>query len=292
MGVKLDGKPVVQALREDLIKRVQKLSEENNTPTVQIVRVGDRPDNLSYEKSIIKNCELLGIRSVINGLPEDITQEELVDVIEQANEDNNVHGILLFRPLPEHLDLEEIRKIINPAKDIDCMSPLNIGRILEDDQKGIAPCTPKAVMALLRHYNIPLEGTNVAMVGASLVVGRPLSMLLVEAFATVAICHIYTQDVPSYTTKADVVITACGVPKLFGEKYFNENTIVIDVGINFDENGKLCGDVDYDVVFDKVKAITPTAGGIGIITTTILLSHVVDACETLTQSKCSLADGK
>lgn len=289
MGVKLDGKPVAQALREDLIKRVQKLTSENNTPTVQIIRVGERPDNLSYEKGILKNCELLGIKSNVKCLPAEVSQEELVDVIKQANEDCNVHGILLFRPLPDHLDLEVIRNIINPVKDIDCMSPLNIGRVFNPNQRGIAPCTPKAVMALLKYYNIPLEGANVAMVGASLVVGRPLAMLLVDQFATVSVCHIYTKDIPSYTTKADIVITACGVPKLFGEKYFNENSIVIDVGINFDKDGNLCGDVDYNAVFDKVKAITPTAGGIGIITTTILLSHVVEACETLSQSNFCLS---
>lgn len=283
MAIKLDGKPVVQSLRKDLIKRIQKLTEQNNTPTIQIIRVGERQDDLSYEKSILKNCEILGIKSSVKCLSDEIIQEELEEVIKQSNEDSSIHGILFFRPLPDHLNLQAITDMINPIKDIDCMSPTNMGGIFQTKQKGIAPCTPKAVIALLKHYNIPLEGANVAMIGASLVVGRPLAMLLVDEFATVSVCHIYTQDVPSYTTKADIVITACGVPKLFGEKYFNENSIIIDVGINFDENGKLCGDVDYDKVFDKVKAITPTAGGIGIITTTILLSHVVDACETLAQ---------
>jgi methylenetetrahydrofolate dehydrogenase (NADP+)/methenyltetrahydrofolate cyclohydrolase len=285
MAVILDGKSVALGLREDLIKRVHKLADKNEEPTIQIIRVGDRPDNLSYEKSILKNCEIIGIKGVVKSLPNDIKQCDLEKVIRQSNEDRNIHGILLFRPLPEHLDLEVIRRLINPIKDIDCMSPANIGRVLEPDWNGIAPCTPKAVMALMKHYNIPLEGKNVAMVGASLVVGRPLSMLLVDKFATVSVCHIYTKDVPTYTKKADIVITACGVPKLFGEKYFNENSIVIDVGINFDKNGKLCGDVDYDKVVEEVKAITPTAGGIGIITTTILLSHVVDACEAMANSK-------
>lgn len=283
MAVKLDGRPVTQALREDLIKRVLKLTKEGNTPTLQIIRIGERGDDLSYEKSILKNCDKIGINSVVKALTEETTQEELEEVIKHANEDSGIHGILLFRPLPEHYDLEAIRKIINPAKDVDCMSPVNIGKLLSDNQFSIAPCTAKAVMALLKYYDIPLEGTNVVMVGASLVVGRPLSMLLVNEFATVSICHIYTQDVPFYTTQADIVITACGVPKLFGEKYFNENSTVIDVGINFDKEGNLCGDVDYDGVFDKVKAITPTAGGIGVITTTILLSHVVGASEALTQ---------
>lgn len=282
VGVKLDGKPVAQALRDDIIKRVEKLTSNNNTPTIEIVRIGERSDDLSYEKSVLKNCELLGIQSKVTALPTDITQEELVNVIETANENDGVHGILLFRPIPEHLDLEEIRNIINPVKDIDCMSPLNIGNVLEEDQSGIAPCTAKAVMELLKYYKIPLKGTDVTVVGASLVVGRPLALLLIEEFATVSVCHIHTKDVPSYTTKSEVVVTACGVPKLFKENYFTENTTVIDVGINF-ADGKLCGDVDYDAVFDKVKAITPTAGGIGIITTTILLGHVVNACETMNQ---------
>ncbi|MBB6217321.1 methylenetetrahydrofolate dehydrogenase (NADP+)/methenyltetrahydrofolate cyclohydrolase [Anaerosolibacter carboniphilus] len=284
MGVKLDGKPVVQHLREDIKKRVALLEEDGNTPTMLIIRVGEREDDISYEKSILKNCEILGIRSFVKCLPVDVSQEDLIAVIEQANTNDDIHGIMLFRPLPAHLDLEVIRDVINPMKDIDCMNPVNLQKVLETNVKGIAPCTPKAVVELLKYYNIPLEGANITMVGSSLVVGKPLGLLLIEEKATVTFCHIYTKDVAAFTTKADIVIVAIGKAKLIKDNYFNENTVVIDVGINVTEDGKICGDVDYDLVFDKVKAITPTVGGIGIITTTILLSHVVEACETFVQS--------
>lgn len=285
MGVKLDGKPVAQALREDLIKRVEKLAEKNVTPTIQIIRVGENPSDLSYERGILKNCDLIGIKSRIRVLPLDVTQDELVNIIKEYNVDPDVHGILLFRPLPSHIDLQVIRNVINPVKDIDCMNPINLERVMEPNFSGIGPCTAKAVIALMKYYNMPLKGADITVVGASLVVGKPLANMLTEEFATVSLCHIFTKDVAAYTKNAEIVVTACGVPKLFGEKYFNENAIVIDVGINFDKDGKLCGDVDYDAVFDKVKAITPTAGGIGVITTTILLSHVVEACEALTAAK-------
>ena len=285
MGVKLTGKPVVESLRENIKSRVATLGEKNITPTLLLIRVGEREDDLSYERSILKNCDLLGIKINVMQLPVEITMEEIRKVFEEANKDSNIHGIMIFRPLPDHLDPEEIQNLIDPAKDIDCMSPVNLEKVFEGNSDGFAPCTPKAVIELLKHYEIPLQGANVVVAGRSLVVGKPLGMLLLDENATVTICHSRTKDMPSVTAKADIVVAAIGKAKFMNEEYFSEDSIVVDVGINDDGNGSICGDVDFDNVFDKVKALTPAIGGVGLITTTLLLGHVVQACENLNNSK-------
>ena len=279
MGMKLEGKPVVQFLREDLKQRVSKLGDKGVIPTILILRVGEREDDISYERGILKGCELIGIKSEVRALPLDITFDELEKMIEEANVNNEIHGIMLFRPLPAHIDPDAICKVIAPEKDIDSMSPVNLERVFEGKSKGFAPCTAKAVIEVLKYYNIPLKGANVVVAGRSLVVGKPLAMLLLDENATVTICHSRTKDMPSITTKADIVVAAIGKAKFMTEEYFTPESVVIDVGINDDGAGKICGDVDYEQVFDKVKALTPAVGGVGTITTTILLSHVVHACE-------------
>jgi methylenetetrahydrofolate dehydrogenase (NADP+)/methenyltetrahydrofolate cyclohydrolase len=284
MGIKLEGKPVVQFLREDMKKRISRLGEQGVAPTMLIIRVGEREDDISYERSILKSCALLGIKSQVKCLPVDVMLKEITDVMEASNKDESIHGIMLFRPLPKHLDIEIIRNVIDPVKDIDCMSPVNLEKVFESNTKGVAPCTAKAVIELLKYYNIDLKGANVTVAGRSLVVGKPLAMLLLDENATVTICHSRTKMMPSVTSKADIVVAAIGKAKFMNDEYFSPNSIVIDVGINDAGDGKICGDVDYDLVFDKVKAITPTIGGVGAITTTILLSHVVQACEALTQN--------
>jgi methylenetetrahydrofolate dehydrogenase (NADP+)/methenyltetrahydrofolate cyclohydrolase len=282
MGIKLEGKPVVQYIREDLKRRVAKLEEQGVTPTILVIRVGDREDDISYERGILKNCELLGIKSKVLQLSVEITMERFVKIIEAANKDNQFHGIMIFRPLPVHLDSEVISKVISPEKDIDCMSPVNLEKVFEGGSKGFAPCTAKAVIELLKFYNIPLKGANVAVAGRSLVVGKPLAMLLLDENATVTICHSRTKEMAAITAKADIVVAAVGKAKFMSEEYFSSESIVVDVGINDAGDGKICGDVDFDRTIDKVKSLTPAVGGVGTITTTILLSHVVLACEFLT----------
>jgi methylenetetrahydrofolate dehydrogenase (NADP+) / methenyltetrahydrofolate cyclohydrolase len=279
MGVKLAGKPVVEYLRENIKSRVAILGEKNSNPTLLLIRVGEREDDISYERSILKNCELLGIKINVKQLPIDVTMEEVTSVFAEANTDKNVHGIMIFRPLPAQLDVDVICNLIDPAKDIDCMNPINLEKVFEGGSTGFAPCTPKAVIEILKYYEIPLKGANVVVAGRSLVVGKPLAMLLLDENATVSICHSRTNDMPSVTSKADIVVAAIGKAKFMTENYFSQDQIVVDVGINDDGNGKICGDVDYDAVIDKVKAITPALGGVGLITTTILLNHVVQACE-------------
>jgi methylenetetrahydrofolate dehydrogenase (NADP+) / methenyltetrahydrofolate cyclohydrolase len=282
MGEKLIGKPVVQSLRDNLLSRVKILGEKNITPTLLLIRVGEREDDISYEKSILKNCDLLGIKTVVKELPVEVSMEEVTQVFEEANRDPHIHGIMIFRPLPDQLDMELIRNLINPAKDVDCMSPINLEKVFEGKSTGFAPCTPKAVIELLKHYDIPLSGANVVVAGRSLVVGKPLAMLLLDENATVTVCHSRTKEMSSITSKADIVVAAIGKAKFMNESYFSQESIVVDVGMNDDGNGKMCGDVDFDGVIDKVKGITPSIGGVGLITTTLLLGHVVQACESLT----------
>ena len=275
---------MVESLRENIKSRVATLGEKNIHPTLLLIRVGEREDDLSYERSILKNCDLLGIKINVKQLPVDVTMEAIRRFLRKQTKDSNIHGIMIFRPLPDQLDPEEIRNLIDPAKDIDCMSPVNLEKVFEGHSDGFAPCTPKAVIELLKHYEIPLKGANVVVAGRSLVVGKPLGMLLLDENATVTICHSRTKDMPSVTAKADIVVAAIGKAKFMNADYFSENSIVVDVGINDDGNGSICGDVDYDNVFDKVKAITPAIGGVGLITTTLLLGHVVQACESLNNS--------
>lgn len=279
--LKLTGKPVVDSLRENIKERVSKLKSNGIVPKMLIIRVGSREDDVFYEKSILKNCSMLRIEGTVKELSADASMDELIFVIEEANVSEEVHGIMLFRPLPKHMDQEKISNIINPDKDVDCMSPINMEKIFEGNSKCFAPCTPKAVVEMLKHYKIPMNGANIVVAGRSLVVGKPLSMLLLDENATVTMCHSKTKDMKSVTKKADVVIAAIGKAKFMNEEFFTEDSIVIDVGINDDGSGKICGDVDYDNTFGKVKALNPAAGGVGTITTTILLDQTVKACEIL-----------
>lgn len=279
MSEVLKGKAVADEIKAKVKAEVSSLRERGITPTVGIVRMGSRPDDIAYERGILKNCQSVDIESKVYEVDVNTPMDEFVKLIEEINEDKNVHGILIFRPLPQQIDEEKIRHIINPDKDIDCMSPLNLEKVFEGDMSGFVPCTPKAVVEILKHYNVPLVGANVAVVNSSLVVGRPLSMMLLGEKATPTICHSKTKDLQSITAKSDVVVTAVGRSKMFNEGYFSSNNVVIDVGINDDGNGGICGDVDYDNVLEKVKAITPVPGGVGSVTTSILLHHVVVACK-------------
>ncbi|NLP44585.1 MAG: bifunctional 5,10-methylenetetrahydrofolate dehydrogenase/5,10-methenyltetrahydrofolate cyclohydrolase, partial [Peptococcaceae bacterium] len=266
----LKAKPVVQALKDNLQQEITKLQAAGITPTLGIIRVGESPDDVYYEKSIIKNCEGIGIHTKTYHLEQDISMADFTKVLEEANSDSSVHGILIFQPLPKQLDADVIKHIINPDKDIDCMSPANLAKVFEGDVQGFVPCTPAAVIETLKHYDIKLQGANVVVIGRSMVVGKPLSMMLLRENATVTICHSKTQDIPHIARQADIVVAAIGKAKFIDERYVCEDSIVIDVGINEAEDGKMCGDVDYEAVQDKVKAITPVPGGIGSVTTTIL----------------------
>ncbi|MBK5246532.1 MAG: bifunctional 5,10-methylenetetrahydrofolate dehydrogenase/5,10-methenyltetrahydrofolate cyclohydrolase [Peptostreptococcaceae bacterium] len=273
----LMGKPVADKIKEEILKTVRDLRNAGkDNPGLAILRVGEREDDIAYESSILKNCATVGIDVEVVQIDNDIDMASFLDVIEKYNNELNIQGILIFRPLPEQLDIKKISKAIKPEKDIDCMNPMNMEKVFEGDTSGILPCTPEAVIEILKYYQYDLTGKNVAIVNRSMVLGRPLSMLFLNENATVTICHSKTIDLPGVTSKADIVITGAGKGNYFGTQYFSEKAVVIDVGINF-ENGSLCGDVDFDSVSEQVTAITPVPGGVGTVTSMILLKNVINA---------------
>lgn len=273
----LKGKPVAEKIKENILQAVDDCKQNGkNLPKIAILRVGDRADDIAYEARVIKNCDELGMEAEVVNVDSNINIENFLKVLESLNEDEKIHGILVFRPLPKQLDMEKISRAIKPEKDIDCMSPINAEKIFTGDSTGIAPCTPEAVIEILKYYQYDLNGKNVAIVNRSMVLGRPLSMLFLSENATVTICHSKTENLPSVTSNADIVVTGVGRGKFFGPEYFSKDSIVIDVGINF-EDGIMCGDVNFDLVSDQVAAITPVPGGVGTVTSMILLYHVIKA---------------
>lgn len=278
-GQIIKGKPVADKISENLIKEVNDLSKEGIIPKLAIVRVGARPDDLAYERGALKRCQTIGIETEVIELEENITQEEYIKAVHKLNEDEKVNGILTFRPLPKHLNEDVIKYEIDPNKDIDCFNPINISKILENDKSGYPPCTPTAVVEILKYYDVDLSGANIVVLGRSMVVGKPVSMLLLNENATVTICHSRTKNLPEITSNADILVAAVGKANIVKEEYIKDGAIVIDVGINVDDQGNLCGDVDTNNVLDKVSMITPVPGGVGSVTTSILASHVVKACK-------------
>ena len=276
----LRGKAVADALTAQMKKDVEELKAAGVTPTLCIFRVGERPDDLSYERGAVKRAGIAGIevRNVI--LPADVSQEEFDQEFRKVNEDENIHGILLFRPLPKHLDNEKARQMLNPAKDIDGCTDLSLAGVFTNTKTGFPPCTAQAAMEILHYYGIPVKGKKAAVIGRSLVVGRPVAMMLMHENATVVNCHTRTIDVPSITRDADILITASGQLHSVTKEYTNPHQVVIDVGINWDEaRGGISGDVAFEDVEPNVAAITPVPGGVGSVTTCVLIGHVVEAAK-------------
>ena len=278
-GQIIKGKPVADQISESLIQEVNELVKEGINPKLTIVRVGARGDDLAYERGALKRCQSIGITTEVLELAEHITQEEYVKALTEANNDKNVHGILCFRPLPKQLDEEAIKYVIAPEKDVDSFSPINSAKVMEGDTTGFPPCTPTAVVEILKHYGVELNGAKVAVLGRSMVVGKPAAMLLLNENATVTICHSRTKDLAKVTSEADILVAAVGRAKMVKEDFVKEGAVVIDVGINVDDEGKLCGDVDTNGVIDKVSMITPVPAGVGSVTTSILAKHLVKACK-------------
>lgn len=279
-GQIIKGKPVADQISENLIREVNELVKEGINPKLAIVRVGARGDDLAYERGALKRCQTIGIKAEVVELAEDITQEEYENTLRSLNENKDIHGILCFRPLPKQLNEEAIKYVISPEKDVDCFSPINFAKIMEGDKSGFPPCTPTAVVEILKHYNVELNGANVAVLGRSMVVGKPASMLLLNENATITICHSRTKDLEKITSEADILVAAVGRAKMVKENFIKEGAVIIDVGINVDENGNLCGDVDTVSVQDKASMITPVPAGVGSVTTSILAKHVVKACKS------------
>lgn len=277
----MKGAEVNAAMKERMINRVDALKKKGVQPVINIVRIGNRSDDLAYERGARKRMESVGVEMKITELPEDISQADFVKAFRKVNEDKTVHGIMLFRPLPKHLDESEIASIINPIKDVDCMSPVNIAKVFMGDEGVFAPCTAKAVMEMLAHYEVDLSGKNVAIVGRSMVIGKPLAMLMLKKNATVTVCHTRTVDLAEKCRRADVVVAAAGRAGMITGDMISRGTVVVDVGININEEGKLCGDVQFESVEPQASYISPVPGGVGGVTSSVLASHVIKAAEIL-----------
>ena len=277
MAKRLSGKEVTAALNARIRANVETCRARGVEPTLCMVRVGDNPSDMSYERGASKRCETLGVACKQIHLPEDVSQEELLSVIEDVNQDPAIHGLLLFRPLPKHLDQALIENTLDPAKDVDCMTDLSMSGVFTGKQIGFPPCTPQACMEILDHYGYDCTGKKAVVIGRSLVVGKPAAMMLIKKNATVTICHTRTKDMPAVTRDADLIIVAAGRAGVIGADYVREGQTIIDVGINVNAEGKLCGDVDFAAVEPVVDAITPVPGGVGTVTTSVLVGHVVDA---------------
>ncbi|MEW5785635.1 MAG: bifunctional 5,10-methylenetetrahydrofolate dehydrogenase/5,10-methenyltetrahydrofolate cyclohydrolase [Bacillota bacterium] len=281
MAESLKGKPVVDAIKTELTQRVEALKARGISPKLGIVRVGARPDDLFYEGGAKKTCDSVGLAYEVFEYPADVTQEAFEKAILDVGANQEINGILMFSPLPKHLDEKKIRSLIPVEKDVDCMTLGSAGKVFADDQTGFPPCTPTACMDILKYYDIALKGKQVVVVGRSLVVGKPVAMLLLREHATVTICHSRTENLPAVCAGADILVAAIGRAKMINGSFVKPGQIVIDVGINEDPDnpGKYCGDVDFATVEPIVEKITPVPGGVGSVTTIVLCKHTIMACE-------------
>lgn len=276
----LKGAPVAKALNERMSAKVEELKRKNVEPTLAILRVGERLDDLSYEKGAVKRCDQIGVKVKKVVLPADVEEEVFFTTLNELNEDNAVHGILVFRPLPNHIDGEKARQMINPAKDVDGCTDGSLVGVFTNTKVGFTPCTAQAAIEILDYYGIECKGKRVTVIGRSLVVGRPVSMMLMHKNATVTTCHTGTVDVPAVTRDAEILVVCSGQMESVGAEYLCEGQVIVDVGIGWNEKkGKLCGDVKYEEAELVVDAITPVPGGVGAVTTSVLVSHVVEAAE-------------
>lgn len=279
MATILKGAPVVAAMNEVNAARCAALSEKGIIPTLAVVRVGAREDDLSYERGVMTRCGKVGVAVRQFLLPADASQDELLDVIQKINADASIHGCLLFRPLPKQFDDRTIRAALDPKKDIDGITDGSLAGVFTNTAIGYPPCTAQACLEILKYYQIPLSGKRAVVVGRSLVVGKPAAMMLDRENATVTMCNSRTQDLPALCREADVVVVAMGRMGAIGGDALREGQVVVDVGIHVNEEGKLCGDVRFSEAEPLVDAITPVPGGVGTVTTSVLVGHVVDAAE-------------
>lgn len=275
------GADVVNQLMEELQQSVMELEKKGIHPCAKIVRVGENPSCIAYGKGAAKKLEAVGIEVVYENFPEDITQEAFLKEFRRINMEPETHGILLLRPLPPQLSEKEISMVIDPRKDVDAISPINMYKVMVGDETAFPPCTPEAVMQIIDYIGIDLTGKKVAIVGASMVVGRPLFLLMLNRNATCVQCHIYTKDLVAECKHAEIIVVAAGKQGLIRLEHVSPGATVIDVGINVGKDGKMHGDVDFDSVAPITSYITPVPGGVGAVTSTILAAHVVKAAKLL-----------
>ncbi|MGN0436243.1 MAG: bifunctional methylenetetrahydrofolate dehydrogenase/methenyltetrahydrofolate cyclohydrolase FolD [Wujia sp.] len=272
----IDGKMISAQIKDELKEKVAKLKEEGKEICLAVIQVGNDPASTVYVGNKKKACAYIGIKSLAYELPEETTENELIDLINKLNEDSAVHGILVQLPVPKHINEERIIETISPLKDVDGFHPSSVGA-LSIGRKGFVSCTPAGVIQLLKRSGIEIEGKECVVIGRSNIVGKPMSMLLLRENGTVTVCHSRTKDLKEVCRRADILVVAIGKPKMIDASYVKEGATVIDVGIHRDENNKLCGDVDYDSVFPVAGAITPVPGGVGPMTIAMLMNNCVEA---------------
>ncbi len=273
------GKPVADAMAADIVARAKALTTSGKQPTLAIVRVGERPDDLTYERSAMKRADACGIAVKQFVLPTDASTDDVLAAVATVNSDDSIHGCLLFRPLPEGIDEQAVCNALDPAKDIDGITRGSLATLLAGTGEGFAPCTAAACIDILDHYGINPQGKKAVVLGRSLVIGKPVALMLLARNATVTVCHSRTQDLASAVRDADIVVCATGRARAYGADLFAPGQTVLDVGINFDDEGNLCGDADFDAVESVVSAITPVPRGVGSVTTVAMLRNVVIAAE-------------
>lgn len=271
----LKGLPVANAINEKLMEQVKSI--EGPLPHLAIIRVGERPDDCSYERGAVKKMDKVGVRCTTYTFDADIDNDTFQAEFDKINENPDIDGILMLRPLPKQLDEKQIENKIDPRKDLDGISPLNLAKVYAGDESGYAPCTAEAVIEMLDYAGIDIKGKRVTVVGRSLVIGKPVSMLLMKRNATVTVCHTKTVDMAGTCKNAEILVAAAGSAHMIKKEYVADGAVVIDVGINVDDEGNLCGDVDFDAISDIVAAATPVPGGVGSVTTSVLAKHLVKA---------------
>ena len=271
----LKGLPVANAINEKLMEQVKSI--EGPLPHLAIIRVGERPDDCSYERGAVKKMDKVGVRCTTYTFDADIDNETFQAEFDKINENPDIDGILMLRPLPKQLDEKQIENTIDPRKDLDGISPLNLAKVYAGDESGYAPCTAEAVIEMLDYAGIDIKGKRVTVVGRSLVIGKPVSMLLMKRNATVTVCHTKTVDMAGTCKNAEILVAAAGSARMIKKEYVEDGAVVIDVGINVDDEGSLCGDVDFDAISDIAAAATPVPGGVGSVTTSVLAKHLVKA---------------
>ena len=273
------GKPVADAMAADIVARAKALTASGKQPTLAIVRVGERPDDLTYERSAMKRADACGIAVKQFVLPAGASTDDVLAAVAAVSSDDSIHGCLLFRPLPEGIDEQTVCNALDPAKDIDGITRGSLATLLAGTGEGFAPCTAAACIDILDHYGINPQGKKAVVLGRSLVIGKPVALMLLARNATVTVCHSRTQDLASVVRNADIVVCATGRARAYGADLFAPGQTVLDAGINFDDEGNLCGDADFDAVESVVSAITPVPRGVGSVTTVAMLRNVVIAAE-------------
>ena len=281
MAELLKGAPVAGAITRRNAQAVEELKAAGITPTLAIIRLGEKPGDLSYEKGALKRADKTGVQVKQFVFPEDMTEKALIKEIRKINEDDSIHGVLMFRPLPPHIDEKAVCETLTPEKDMDGITSGSMAGVFMDTQIGYPPCTAEAVMEILDHYGIALKGSKVTVFGRSLVIGKPVAMMLMRRHATITVCHSRTAagDFRDAGRGADIVVSALGRAKMIGSEILGSGQTIIDVGINVDEDGNLCGDVNFEEAEPAAAAITPVPGGVGSVTTAVLMKHVIQAAQ-------------